>query len=111
MIDAFNSGEDIHTITASQVFNLPVQMVTPQMRSRAKAVNFGIVYGIGAFSLAKDIGVSNKEAKQYIENYLAHYSGVDDYMKKMIDLAKDKGFSETLFHRKDICPNLLRLTI
>lgn len=106
MIDAFNSGEDIHTITASQVFNLPVQMVTPQMRSRAKAVNFGIVYGIGAFSLAKDIGVSNKEAKQYIENYLAHYSGVDDYMKKMIDLAKDKGFSETLFHRKRYLPEL-----
>ena len=106
MIDAFNSGEDIHTITASQVFNLPVQMVTPQMRSRAKAVNFGIVYGIGAFSLAKDIGVSNKEAKQYIEHYLAHYSGVDDYMKKMIDLAKDKGFSETLFHRKRYLPEL-----
>lgn len=106
MIDAFNSGEDIHTITASQVFNLPVQMVTPQMRSRAKAVNFGIVYGIGAFSLAKDIGVSNKEAKQYIENYLTHYSGVDDYMKKMIDLAKDKGFSETLFHRKRYLPEL-----
>ena len=106
MIDAFNSGEDIHTITASQVFYLPVQMVTPQMRSRAKAVNFGIVYGIGAFSLAKDIGVSNKEAKQYIENYLAHYSGVDDYMKKMIDLAKDKGFSETLFHRKRYLPEL-----
>ncbi len=106
MIDAFNSGEDIHTITASQVFNLPVQMVTPQMRSRAKAVNFGIVYGIGAFSLAKDIGVSNKEAKQYIENYLAHYSGVDDYMKKMIDIAKDKGFSETLFHRKRYLPEL-----
>lgn len=106
MIDAFNSGEDIHTITASQVFNLPVQMITPQMRSRAKAVNFGIVYGIGAFSLAKDIGVSNKEAKQYIENYLAHYSGVDDYMKKMIDLAKDKGYSETLFHRKRYLPEL-----
>ena len=76
------------------------------MRSRAKAVNFGIVYGIGAFSLAKDIGVSNKEAKQYIENYLAHYSGVDDYMKKMIDLAKDKGYSETLFHRKRYLPEL-----
>lgn len=106
MINAFNSGEDIHTITASQVFNLPVQMVTPQMRSRAKAVNFGIVYGIGAFSLAKDIGVSNKEAKQYIENYLTHYSGVDDYMKKMIDLAKDKGYSETLFHRKRYLPEL-----
>jgi len=106
MINAFNSGDDIHTITASQVFNLPVDMVTPQMRSRAKAVNFGIVYGIGAFSLAKDIGVSNKEAKQYIDNYLAHYSGVNDYMQKMIDLAKDKGYSETLFHRKRYLPEL-----
>lgn len=106
MINAFNNGEDIHTITASQVFNLPPEMVTPQMRSRAKAVNFGIVYGIGAFSLAKDIGVSNKEAKQYIDNYLATYSGVDDYMKRMIDTAKDKGYSETLFHRKRYLPEL-----
>ena len=106
MINAFNNGDDIHTITASQVFNMPVEMVTPQMRSRAKAVNFGIVYGIGAFSLAKDIGVSNKEAKQYIDNYLATYSGVDAYMKRMIDLAKDKGYSETLFHRKRYLPEL-----
>lgn len=106
MINAFNNGDDIHTITASQVFNLPIEMVTPQMRSRAKAVNFGIVYGIGAFSLAKDIGVTNKEAKQYIENYLATYSGVNDYMKRMIDVAKDKGYSETLFHRKRYLPEL-----
>lgn len=106
MINAFNNGDDIHTITASQVFNMPVEMVTPQMRSRAKAVNFGIVYGIGAFSLAKDIGVSNKEAKQYIDNYLSTYSGVDAYMKRMIDLAKDKGYSETLFHRKRYLPEL-----
>ncbi|MCM1285977.1 MAG: DNA polymerase I [Acetobacter sp.] len=106
MINAFNNGDDIHTITASQVFNMPVEMVTSQMRSSAKAVNFGIVYGIGAFSLAKDIGVSNKEAKQYIDNYLATYSGVDRYMKAMIDLAKDKGYSETLFHRKRYLPEL-----
>ena len=106
MINAFNNGDDIHTITASQVFNMPVEMVTPQMRSRAKAVNFGIVYGIGAFSLAKDIGVSNKEAKQYIDNYLSTYSGVDAYMKRMIDLAKDRGYSETLFHRKRYLPEL-----
>lgn len=106
MINAFNNGDDIHTITASQVFNMPVEMVTPQMRSSAKAVNFGIVYGIGAFSLAKDIGVTNKEAKQYIDNYLATYSGVDAYMKKMIELAKDKGYSETLFHRKRYLPEL-----
>lgn len=106
MINAFNNGDDIHTITASQVFNMPVEMVTPQMRSSAKAVNFGIVYGIGAFSLAKDIGVTNKEAKQYIDNYLATYSGVDLYMKQMIELAKDKGYSETLFHRKRYLPEL-----
>lgn len=106
MINAFNNGDDIHTITASQVFNMPVEMVTPKMRSSAKAVNFGIVYGIGAFSLAKDIGVTNKEAKQYIDNYLGTYSGVDAYMKQMIELAKDKGYSETLFHRKRYLPEL-----
>ncbi len=106
MINAFNSGDDIHSITASQVFNMPLEMVTPQMRSRAKAVNFGIVYGIGAFSLAKDIGVSTKEAKKYIDNYLSTYSGVDQYMKNMIESAKDKGYSETLFHRKRYLPEL-----
>lgn len=106
MINAFNNGDDIHTITASQVFNMPVEFVTSQMRSRAKAVNFGIVYGIGAFSLAKDIGVSNKEAKQYIENYLSTYSGVDKYMNHMIELAKDKGYSETMFNRRRYLPEL-----
>lgn len=107
MIRAFNNGDDIHTITASQVFSLPPEMITPQLRSRAKAVNFGIVYGIGAFSLAKDIGVSVKEAKQYIDNYLSTYSGVDAYMKRMIDTAKDKGYSETLFNRKRYLPELV----
>lgn len=106
MINAFNNGDDIHTITASQVFNMPLEMVTPQMRSRAKAVNFGIVYGIGAYSLAKDIGVTNKEAKQYIDNYLVTYSGVDAYMHRMIEIAKEKGYSETLFHRKRYLPEL-----
>ena len=106
MINAFNNGDDIHTITASQVFGLPVEYVTKELRSRAKAVNFGIVYGIGAFSLAKDIGVSNKEAKAYIESYLKHYSGVDAYMTRMIDLAKDRGYSETLFNRRRYLPEL-----
>ena len=106
MINAFNNGDDIHTITASQVFNLPVEMITPTLRSRAKAVNFGIVYGIGAFSLAKDIGVSMKEAKQYIDNYLATYNGVDNYMHRMIELAKDNGYSETLFNRRRYLPEL-----
>ena len=82
LIEAYRESRDIHAATASQVFHVPLDKVTPLQRRNAKAVNFGIVYGIGAFSLAKDIGVSNKEAKQYIENYLAHYSGVDDYMKR-----------------------------
>ncbi|MDE5671433.1 MAG: DNA polymerase I, partial [Eubacterium sp.] len=106
MIEAFNSGEDIHRTTASQVFGLPLEMVTPTMRSRAKAVNFGIVYGIGAFSLAKDIGVSNKEAKEYIDGYLNHFGGVASYMNRMIEIAKDKGYSETLFKRRRYLPEL-----
>lgn len=106
MINAFNSGVDIHTSTASQVFGLPVDMITSQLRSRAKAVNFGIVYGIGAFSLAKDINVTRKEAQEYINNYLATYSGVDKYMSHMIDLAREKGYSETLFNRRRYLPEL-----
>ncbi len=106
MINAFNSGEDIHKTTASQVFGLPPEMITPALRSRAKAVNFGIVYGIGAFSLAKDIGVTNKEAKAYIDGYLANFSGVADYMNRMIETAKDKGYSETLFNRRRYLPEL-----
>ena len=106
MIKAFKDNEDIHAITASQVFNMPLDMVTPIMRSRAKAVNFGIVYGIGAFSLAKDIGVSNKEAKHYIESYLAHYSGVDSYMKNVVEKANADGYVETMFGRRRNLPEL-----
>ena len=106
MINDFNNGDDIHTITASQVFGLPVEFITKELRSRAKAVNFGIVYGIGAFSLAKDIGVSNKEAKEYIDSYLRTYSGVDRYMQHIIDLAKERGYSETLFRRRRYLPEL-----
>lgn len=106
MIEAFKNNDDIHAITASQVFNIPLDMVTPIMRSRAKAVNFGIVYGIGAFSLAKDIGVSNKEASQYIKNYLAHYSGVDEYMKNVVEKAKRDGYVETMFGRRRYLPEL-----
>ncbi len=106
MIDAFSSGTDIHTVTASQVFNIPVDMVLPVMRSRAKAVNFGIVYGIGAFSLAKDIGVSRKEADTYIKNYLATYRGIADYMQNTIDEAKLNGYVSTLFGRRRYLPEL-----
>lgn len=106
MIDAFKNNDDIHAITASQVFNMPLDMVTPIMRSRAKAVNFGIVYGIGAYSLAKDIGVSNKEASQYIKNYLEHYSGVDEYMKNVVEKAKRDGYVDTMFGRRRYLPEL-----
>ncbi|MDD6275959.1 MAG: DNA polymerase I [Clostridia bacterium] len=106
MINAFNDNQDIHAITASQVFNMPVEAVTPLMRSRAKAVNFGIVYGIGAFSLAKDIGVTRSEADRYIKGYLRNFSGVDGYMKRVISEAKDNGYVSTLFGRRRYLPEL-----
>lgn len=106
MINAFKSNDDIHTITASQVFNMPLNMVTSIMRSRAKAVNFGIVYGIGAFSLSKDIGVSRKEAENYINGYLSHYSGVDKYMKQVVNDAKECGYVQTIFGRRRYLPEL-----
>lgn len=106
MIDAFQNGEDIHTTTASQVFNQPPLFVTPLMRSRAKAVNFGIVYGISAFSLSNDIGVSVSEADQYIKNYLKTYSGVRKYMEETKELARKQGYVTTLFHRRRYLPEL-----
>ena len=106
MLSAFRNGDDIHAITASQVFNMPLHMVTPLMRSRAKAVNFGIVYGIGAFSLAKDIGVTRREADSYIKGYLHHYSGIDRYMKQVVEKAREDGFAQTLFHRRRYLPEL-----
>ena len=106
MIKAFNDNTDIHTVTASEVFDMPPQLVTPIMRSRAKAVNFGIVYGIGAFSLAKDIGVSRSEADEYIKGYLRHYSGVDKYMHDVVEKAKKDGYAETMFARRRYLPEL-----
>lgn len=106
MIDAFKNGDDIHRITASQVFGMPLEMVTPLMRSRAKAVNFGIVYGIGAFSLSKDIGVTRREADQYIKEYLAHYAGVERFMKTCVKQAAENGYAETVFGRRRYLPEL-----
>ncbi len=106
MKEAFSSGVDIHTLTASQVFNMPIEMVTSSMRSKAKAVNFGIIYGIGAFSLSKDIGVTRKEADAYIKAYLEAYKGVDLYMKNVIEKAKNDGFVSTLFGRRRYLPEL-----
>ena len=106
MIDAFNNRVDIHTLTASQVFRMPIEFVTPLMRSRAKAVNFGIVYGIGAFSLSQDIGVTVKEADSYIKGYLENFSGVRDYMEQVVKQAYDKGYVETLLGRRRALPEL-----
>lgn len=106
MIEAFRSGTDIHTVTASQVFNIPVEEVTPDMRRSAKAVNFGIVYGIGAFSLSKDINVSVAQADDYIKSYLSTYSGVDSYMKKITESGKNSGYVSTMFGRRRYIPEL-----
>ncbi len=106
MQEAFLSGEDIHRVTASQVFDTPLNEVTPLQRSRAKAVNFGIVYGISAFSLAQDIGVWPNEAKAYIESYLAKYHGVRDYMKRIVEQARADGYVSTLYGRRRELPEL-----
>ncbi len=106
MKEAFLSGEDIHAQTASNVFGVPLSEVTPQMRSRAKAVNFGIVYGIGAFSLAQDIGTTRKEAQEYIDGYLAHYDKVAEYMKQTVENAKQNGYITTVSGRRRYLPEL-----
>lgn len=103
---AFKEGLDIHAMTASQVFGVPIDMVSSEMRRRAKAVNFGIVYGIGDFSLAKDIGVTRKEAASYIEGYLSTYPMVRKYMNDIAASAKEKGYVETMLHRKRYIPEL-----
>lgn len=106
MQEAFRSGEDFHAVTASQVFRTPLAEVTPLMRRNAKAVNFGIVYGISEFSLAQDIGVSRAEAKRYIESYLEKYSGVRDYMHDIVETAKSQGYVETVFRRRRAIPEI-----
>ena len=106
MQDAFISGLDVHTVTAAQVFGVAPEQVTPLQRRHAKAVNFGIVYGISEFSLAEDIGVSRWEAKDYIDSYLAHYSGVRTYMKQVVADARELGYTQTLYGRKRHIPEL-----
>ncbi len=106
MKNAFISGADIHTQTASQVFKVPVEEVTSAMRSGAKAVNFGIVYGIGEFSLAQDLKISMKEAKQYIEDYLKTYPAIKQYMEDIVEEGRTKGFVKTLLDRRRYIPEL-----
>ena len=106
MQQAFLSGADFHTVTAARVFHVPQDQVTHQMRSRAKAVNFGIVYGISAFSLSQDIGVTMQEAKEYMDRYFATYTGVKQYMTDVVDKAQEQGYVETLWHRRRALPEL-----
>ena len=106
MQEAFCNGTDIHTLTASQVFGVATDQVTPLQRRHAKAVNFGIVYGISEFSLAEDIGVTRHEARAYIDSYLEKYPGVRAYMKQVVEQARERGYTETLFGRRRYIPEL-----
>ena len=106
MKEAFACGEDFHRVAAAKVFDLPLEAVTPALRSRAKAVNFGIVYGISAFSLAQDIGTTPAEAKAYMEAYLDRFSGVRNYMKNIVEQAKADGYVSTLYGRRRALPEL-----
>ena len=106
MINAFLSGEDIHSSTAAAVFGVPLSAVTSELRKRAKAVNFGIVYGIGAFSLAMDLGITKKQADEYIKSYLERFSAIDRYLKSTIEGAYEKGYVETILGRRRYIPEL-----
>ena len=106
MCEAFNTGEDIHRSTAAQVFGVTPEEVTPEMRSGAKAVNFGIIYGIGAHSLAEDLGISYGEAKDYIQRYLHHFGAVSAFMERLIADATDRGYGATLLGRRRPLPEL-----
>ena len=106
MIEAFKNNEDIHKQAASKVFKTPIDEVTKEQRSNAKAVNFGIVYGISDFGLAEQLGISRKKAKQYIDEYLTEYAGIKEFMENIIEKTKEKGYVETLFHRRRYVPEL-----
>ncbi|MBD5583807.1 MAG: DNA polymerase I [Clostridia bacterium] len=106
LIEAYNQGKDIHATTASQVFGVPFEEVTPKMRRSAKAVNFGIIYGISDFGLAKNLNISNSTAKEYIEKYFATYSSVKEYMDKNVEFAKEHGYICTLTGRKRVIPEI-----
>ena len=106
MIEAFKEGKDIHKQAASKVFKTPIEEVTKEQRSNAKAVNFGIVYGISDFGLGEQLGIGRKKAKQYIEEYLEQYAGIKQFMENITEQAKEQGYVETLFHRRRYIPEL-----
>ncbi len=106
LLESFRHGQDVHARTAAEVFGVPLEEVSSEMRSRAKAVNFGIVYGISDFGLAKQLQVSRKEAAGYIESYLTRYAGVKKYMDDMIQLAREQGYVSTLMGRRRYLPDI-----
>ncbi len=106
MIDAFNNNVDIHSQTASQVFHVPLDEVNSTLRNNAKAVNFGIVYGISDYGLSQDLNISRKEAREYIDKYLHNYQGVKDFMDNIVIKGKEDGYVETLFNRRRYIPEL-----
>ena len=106
MAEAFGEGRDVHTETAARVFGVPAEMVSPELRRRAKAVNFGIIYGIGPYSLSQDIGVSVQEASDYIESYFAGFPKVKKYLEKTVNEAQEKGYVKTLYGRRRYLPEL-----
>ncbi len=106
MVSAFNNDEDIHSQAASKIFNIDLKDVTKEQRGKAKAVNFGIVYGISDFGLGEQIGTSRKQAKQYIEEYLNEYKGIKNFMNNIVEVAKEKGYVETLYKRRRYVPEI-----
>ncbi|HHW91876.1 MAG TPA: DNA polymerase I, partial [Firmicutes bacterium] len=106
LLESFRKGQDIHTRTAAEIFDVPLEQVTPEMRGRAKAVNFGIVYGISDYGLSRDLGVSRREAKEYIDNYFARYAGVKAYIDGIVAEAREKGYVTTLMQRRRYLPDI-----
>ena len=106
LVEAFRAGQDIHALTASQVFGVPVEGMDPMVRRQAKAINFGIIYGISAFGLARQLGISNGEAKDYIDSYFERYPGIRDYMNQAVEACRSRGYVETLFGRRIHLPTI-----
>lgn len=106
MRDAFRSGEDFHAVTAAHVFNVPLDEVTSTMRQAAKAVNFGIVYGISDFSLSQELDISAAEAQKYMDAYFARFPSVKQYMEDVVAQSRENGYAETLFHRRRALPEI-----
>ena len=106
MIKAFNSGDDVHASTAMQIFGVTKEEVTPLMRARAKAVNFGIVYGQGDFSLGQDLGITKKEAKEYIDKYFEKFPKIKEYLHNLVESAQNEGYAKTIYNRRRYLPEI-----